>query len=663
MKNAVVRLFCALAALALSSCSNNMTPSSESGPMAEGDLGTCASKDGKVYANGVECGPLTTWGCSDTEGCTPHGPIVAVYEGNFGTKKGALALANYDLTQDCTGNCAPLGVIFCGDTTVTLNGTVYTDRWMCAPVPGPVGAKCQMQGVPAPCEAGTTCDEIGKYPVYGLCVSCQFDSDCADTNPCNTDKCVVSTGVCQHPNLASGTSCDEGNKCNGTETCNGSGVCTAGTPLNCNDNKVCTNDSCVPATGCSNVNNTLACDDGSVCTLGDTCQGGTCLKGSDKDCDDGNPCMTDTCDSTLGCQHAPLANAAACNDGNKCSVSDACASGVCVGSAKNCGDNNPCTADSCSATDGVCSNLPLADGTACGEGNVCVAGGCKPAGDTCTPNGATACRQTGSTIGHYKCVIASGQTLGVWTLQAVCGPISTAKCQADTGCGSPSATEASCADGNDNDADGAIDCADSDCVGSTSCPSCTSPAQCDDANPCTTDLCNSGACAHPAKCLPTESCNATTGACAPACIPACSGKTCGADGCGGVCGTCAAGQVCSTSGTCSAPPANACSAQNPCPTGQFCGGGTCYLYTDLHGATDPDASGANGGQPDNKADAWDWDGDCYCAGSTCVGTSAASGACPALIGGDCDEIGTGNHPSAKDWVGDHYDNDCNGTVL
>ncbi|HEX4419731.1 MAG TPA: S53 family peptidase [Kofleriaceae bacterium] len=34
------------------------------------------------------------------------------------------------------------------------------------------------------------------------------------------------------------------------------------------------------------------------------------------------------------------------------------------------------------------------------------------------------------------------------------------------------------------------------------------------------------------------------------CAPNCSGKTCGSDGCGGICGVCAAGQTCSATGTC-----------------------------------------------------------------------------------------------------------------
>lgn len=42
---------------------------------------------------------------------------------------------------------------------------------------------------------------------------------------------------------------------------------------------------------------------------------------------------------------------------------------------------------------------------------------------------------------------------------------------------------------------------------------------------------------------------ATVGACPPPCVRSCAGKACGADGCGGVCGTCSAGTFC-RSGAC-----------------------------------------------------------------------------------------------------------------
>ena len=40
---------------------------------------------------------------------------------------------------------------------------------------------------------------------------------------------------------------------------------------------------------------------------------------------------------------------------------------------------------------------------------------------------------------------------------------------------------------------------------------------------------------------------------APACVPDCAGRTCGSDGCGGLCGTCAPSLVCGVEGTCAEP--------------------------------------------------------------------------------------------------------------
>ena len=49
--------------------------------------------------------------------------------------------------------------------------------------------------------------------------------------------------------LSQNASSTDGNACNGVETCR-SGVCASGTALNCNDSNPCTSDSCDPAAGC-----------------------------------------------------------------------------------------------------------------------------------------------------------------------------------------------------------------------------------------------------------------------------------------------------------------------------------------------------------------------------------------------------------------------------
>ncbi len=47
------------------------------------------------------------------------------------------------------------------------------------------------------------------------------------------------------------------------------------------------------------------CDDGNACTQIDTCQSETCAGSGLLDCDDHNPCTTDSCDPAIGCLHAP----------------------------------------------------------------------------------------------------------------------------------------------------------------------------------------------------------------------------------------------------------------------------------------------------------------------------------------------------------------------
>src|SRR5439155_24248610 len=135
---------------------------------------------------------------------------------------------------------------------------------------------------------------------------------CRRDNHPTTDACDP-VGGCQHAALANGTSCSDGNVCNGAETCQG-GACTAGTPLNCNDGNPCTTDSCDPVAACQHpaVANGTSCSDGNACNGAETCQAGVCTAGTLPNCNDNNPCTTDTCDPAQGCQHAPLANGISC---------------------------------------------------------------------------------------------------------------------------------------------------------------------------------------------------------------------------------------------------------------------------------------------------------------------------------------------------------------
>ncbi len=129
----------------------------------------------------------------------------------------------------------------------------------------------------------------------------------------------------------------------------------------CNDNDPCSTDTCTVATGkCTHAAAAagVACDDGNACTTGEKCNTSACVPGVAVVCNDNNPCTDDSCDVVLGCVYTP--NKLACDDANACTVGDVCAAGKCVpGTAKNCDDTNSCTTDSCVPASG-CKNTVLA---------------------------------------------------------------------------------------------------------------------------------------------------------------------------------------------------------------------------------------------------------------------------------------------------------------
>jgi hypothetical protein len=175
------------------------------------------------------------------------------------------------------------------------------------------------------------------------------------------------------------------------------------TPANCDDGNPCTDDHCDSSTGafvCVHDPNTAPCDDGDLCTTGDHCDSGVC-SGLPVVCNTPSDChgTPGTCDPTTGaCQYPNAPDGTLCSDGDPCTVDDACVSGTCTGSPRNCDDDNPCTIDSCSNDLGAfkcnhvnCDTLP---GTACPPGfPQCVPVGCGNGridpGETCDPPDAT----------------------------------------------------------------------------------------------------------------------------------------------------------------------------------------------------------------------------------------------------------------------------------
>jgi len=284
-------------------------------------------------------------------------------------------------------------------------------------------ATCCANG--ADCNDGAACtlDSCVGQAGGGICQHtaipgcCKVDGDCSDGNACTTDTCNAATGTCAFANNT--LPCDDGSACTSADTCTG-GACK-GSALSCNDGNACTDDGCDPKVGCTFTPNASSCDDGNPCTVGDVCSAGACMPGAptgsccktNADCGDGNACTLDTCNTSNGaCAHAPL-DGPTCDDGNLCTTSDVCKSGICGGVATSCADGNVCTDDACDSTSGACVHAPnkasCDDGNACTGGDVCSGGSCKPGAaipNCCTTNGQCddgfAC--TTDTCASGKCV-------------------------------------------------------------------------------------------------------------------------------------------------------------------------------------------------------------------------------------------------------------------
>jgi len=171
-----------------------------------------------------------------------------------------------------------------------------------------------------------------------------------------------------------------------------------------------------------------ACDDGDACTLVDACDAGACLGSSPVVCTPLDDChVAGSCDTGTGlCSNPIAADGTTCSDGDACTQVDACASGTCIGTTPVvCTPLDDChVAGSCDTGTGLCSNPIAADGTSCSDG------------DTCTQ------------------VDACGSGTCIGTTPVVCTPLddchAAGSCDTGTGlCSNPNATDGTvCTDGN-----------------------------------------------------------------------------------------------------------------------------------------------------------------------------------------------------------------------
>jgi len=326
----------------------------------------------------------------------------------------------------------------------------------------------------------------------------------------------------------------------------------------------------------------VSCSDGLLCTI-DTCEmpgalckwtfaPNTCLIGGVcREAGDTKP--GDTCAACVPTSShvawTPLADGATCTDGDACTLGESCLDHTCDGGTTlTCDDGNTCTSDICDPAKGC--TYPAKDEAPCDDGDPCTVS------DTCVDaacEGSPATCDDGNPCTDDACDLAIGCTSTANDAPCSDGDPCTAG-DTCTGGACVKGDPANCNDGNVC----TIDLCDAlagcyhlptqspCCVGQTSI--------CDDGNPCTNDLCDpaTGDCSHPFNTAVCDDGNACTtgdvcaeGVCAGKGAPACSdGNPCTADSCS------------PTSG-CVHTASNGlgCDDGNPCTQGDTCTNGVC----------------------------------------------------------------------------------------
>ncbi len=413
---------------------NPLTGGCESEPIGDGSEcdfdgmpgrcmgGTCADA---MLCKDVVCddgSPCTEDGCNPLNGECETSPVDDGANCDADGLPGLCTDGVCEAADLCAGSS-------CGDANACTTDTCNPLSGACENAPVDDGTACNFDGLPGlcaggvcgdaklcenvPCDDGNPCTDDSCDPLNGTCVNAPVD----DGALCDFDGLpgLCSGGVCGNADLCEGVVCDDGNACtdNPCDSLTGEcavtavsdgtacdfnglpGLCTAGVcedaklceGKDCNDGNPCTDDSCQTADGsCEHV----AVDDGSSCDFGGLpglCTGGVCDDAKlceGKDCNDGNPCTEDSCEALSGdCNHSPVTDGSSCNFNGAPGL---CNNGLCedaeLCSGVSCDDGNACTEDSCDPADGQCDFSPVTDGSSCDFGGfpgLCTGGVCEDA--------------------------------------------------------------------------------------------------------------------------------------------------------------------------------------------------------------------------------------------------------------------------------------------
>lgn len=547
---------------------------------------SCDPNSGCVHGTSLLCGDgnvCTDDSCDPQSGCTHSNNTASCNDGNACTQtdvcSGGQCSGSNPVTCEASDQCHGVGTC---DTQTGLcsnpqkdNGSSCTDDSVCTTQDSCQDGEC-VPGTPISCDDGNPCTDDsacssqtgcshtpkengtscsdglfcngGETCQAGACMAGTTPA-CDDENRCTRDSCDLNaTDQCKHENIQVGDEdnekascgvgvcahtidlcvdgeiqvcdpfegkhaescngldddcdetvdnggnslCDDHNVCNGTETCDGADGCSAGTPLNCDDGNPCTSDSCDPSGGCQHTNNTDSCDDGLFCNGGDTCGGGTCHHAGDP-CAAGSDCAN-TCNEDADSCNDPLGTSCGSSADTQCTHPDTCdGEGHCVA-------NNESSGTNCGDAESACVNQDT-----CDSAGHCSDNGFKSAETACGDSSDTECSNPDHCSGTSSACVSADEPAGTNCGDAGSDCVNQDQCNGegsctDNGFKSPGT---SCGSPADTDCDNPDTCnADGNCVPNLA----SSETHCtDDDNACTDDFCNGdGGCTHTAN---SDSCD------------------------------------------------------------------------------------------------------------------------------------------------------------
>ncbi len=147
-----------------------------------------------------------------------------------------------------------------------------------------------------------TCDFLNGVSGANQSGNITLCAACAPAGECNFLSCNPDTGQCDVDNpINEGDICTEfpnSDACQDDLCVEGLCVENAGDPPNCDDGNACNVDSCDTVSGDCVHDQPTDCDDGNACNV-DSCDTvtGDCVHDQPTDCDDGNACNVDSCDT------------------------------------------------------------------------------------------------------------------------------------------------------------------------------------------------------------------------------------------------------------------------------------------------------------------------------------------------------------------------------